>query len=271
VGSDTISIDGGAAVTSLTKILADAQPVDRGFDVDVPDAWLQGRTAYGGLSAALGLAAALRRWPDLPPLRSAQIAFVGPLAGGVSVRTDLLRRGRSAAFAQADLSSAAGLGLRATFVFMHPQESHVAWPPAGLPDFVSPDAAAPMDSPAGVAFAGNFEFRHAASKPLAPAPDILRWARLRDRGAIDPMVELLAVGDALPPAAMMLFQKFGPISSMNWQVNLLTDRPATRDGWWLLRSTADHACEGSSSQRMTVHDADGALVATAMQSVALFV
>ena len=85
------------------------------------------------------------------------------------------------------------------------------------------------------------------------------------------MVELLAIGDALPPAAMALFAKPGPISSMTWHLNLLTPEPVTTEGWWLSRSTADLARHGSSSQLMQVWNAGREPVISGMQSVAIFV
>lgn len=253
----------------LPHLLAAATPTASGFRSRIPDHWLQGRTAYGGLSAALALEAVLRRWPDLPPLRSAQIAFIGPLSGEVEVSTELLRRGRNAAFIQADLRSEAGLGLRATFVFMAAQDSHVDHPPKPLV-VEAPEDLPSFQPPANVvAFAQNFAFRQRVMDQ--GVPDIRNWAQLRQRGGLHPMVELMAVGDVLPPAAMALFTRAGPISSLNWQVNLLTDRPATRDGWWLLRATADQAQQGSSSQRMGIWNSDGQPIAAMTQSVALFV
>ena len=41
------------------------------------DQWMQGRTLYGGASALVAYTAATRAFPDLPPLRAAQVAFVG--------------------------------------------------------------------------------------------------------------------------------------------------------------------------------------------------
>jgi hypothetical protein len=62
-------------MTSLTKVIEDFNPSSK---FDTPANWLQGRTIYGGLSVALALQAALRDGPTgLPPLKSAQIAFVG--------------------------------------------------------------------------------------------------------------------------------------------------------------------------------------------------
>lgn len=58
---------------------------------------------------------------------------------------------------------------------------------------------------------------------------------------------------------------------MTWQINLLAAEPATTDGWWLSRSTADLARHGSSSQLMQHWNADREPVMSGMQSVAIFV
>lgn len=254
-------------MTSITQILADTTPIDGGFTTDIPANWLQGRTAYGGLSAALALDAAKRIADDLPPLRSAQIAFIGPLAGEVTVTATLLRRGRNAAFVQSDIVSEAGLGFRATFIFMTSRDSAVSHDAAPLAPIAPPPTDAKLYVGPENFFTGNFEFFDPKAD-LGPA-EWLRWARLRERG-IDPMVELMAIGDALPPAAFKLFEKMTPLSSLNWQINFLDPAPATRDGWWLLSATADRAQGGYSSQRMTIWNADGAPIAEAIQAVAIF-
>src|SRR3546814_7020673 len=79
--------------------------------------------------------------------------------------------------------------------------------------------------------------------------EYLTWVRFVEEPRCHPAVALLAMGDALPPAAMALFSEFGPISSMNWTVNMLTGAPATDDGWWLLRS--EHTSELQSLMRIS--------------------
>ncbi len=120
---------------SLPAILAAARPTATGLLATIPEEWMQGRTSYGGLSSALALEAARTAADDLPPLRSATINFVGPLAGEVEVVTRVLRRGRNATWVSAEVTSEAGVGLTATFVFMGPVESsihlHDAPPPVG--------------------------------------------------------------------------------------------------------------------------------------------
>lgn len=257
-------------MTPIADILASAARTDAGFTCAVPGDWMQGRTAYGGLSAALALQAALDLEPDLPPLRSAQVAFIGPLAGEVAVTATRLRRGRNAAFLQADVASDAGLSLRATFVFMAPLASAVAHDTAPRAPVALPGADAEIyTGPDDGFFTSNFNF-HDPKAAHGPA-EWLRWARLRGRDGLHPMVELMAIGDALPPAAFKLIQdRRAPLSSLNWQINFVAPEPATRDGWWLLASTADAAQNGYSSQRMTVWNAMGDMVAEAMQGVAIF-
>ncbi len=257
-------------MTPIRDILAAATPIDGGFRAEIPSDWLQGRTAYGGLSSALALHAAQGIEPDLPPLRSAQISFIGPLSGSVSVTATKLRRGRTAAFIQADIVSDAGLGYRAIFVFMAEQPSRVTLS-GGLARPLPPPAAdAKLYTGPDEFFTGNFNFLDL--KQEAPgAAEWLRWARLRDSAGIDPMVEVLALADALPPAAFKLFGKdFVPLSSLTWIVNLLTPAPATTGGWWLLSAESQHAVNGGSSQSMMLWNADGVPVAQGMQSVAIF-
>lgn len=255
-------------MTPIADILAAAIPTDTGFTVQIPPDWMQGRTAYGGLSTALALHAAQAIEPDLPPLRSAQVSFIGPLAGEVTVTATKLRRGRNAAFIQADVTSAAGLGLRATFVFMAAIGSAIVHDTAPRAPRTPPVADARLYVGPDEFFTGNFEFFDDKSD-LAPA-EWLRWARLREAARIDPLVELMAIADGLPPAAFRLLDKPVPLSSLTWIVNILDPAPATTDGWWLLHAHADRAVDGYSSQRMTIWNAAGEPVVEAMQGVAIF-
>jgi acyl-CoA thioesterase len=257
-------------VTPLADILAGAAAIDGGFRIAIPSDWLQGRTAYGGLSSALALHAAQQVEPDLPPLRSAQISFIGPLSGAVSVTATKLRRGRTAAFIQADITSDAGLGYRATFVFMADQPSRIAFDGGLQSPYRPPAAGTKLYTGPDDLFTGNFNFLDLKEEARGEA-ELLRWARLRACDGLDPMVHVLAVADGLPPAALKILGRQPiTISSLTWIVNLLTPVPQTRDGWWLLSAKADYARNGSSSQAMTIWNADGQPIAQGMQSVAIF-
>ncbi|WP_375286096.1 thioesterase family protein [Sphingomonas sp.] len=260
-------------MTSLKQILdgLTSLPDGPGWRGEIPDDWLQGRTSYGGLSAAIALHCAMQSDTDLPPLRSAQVAFVGPLAGPILVTAHRLRRGKNAAFIQADIESEAGLGLRCTFVFMRAIASEVDHQTTTVPSFdkPGPDDVTYKGNP-HVAFTRNFEFVDRREGPELKPAEWLRWTRLNERDGLDPLVELIAVGDCLPPAALRLLGRNVPMSSLTWMLNVLGPAPTTTDGWWLLRSDADYAREGSSSQVMGIWNADGVMVAEQSQSVAIF-
>ena len=256
---------------TLNELLDAIRPSTIGWTVLLPTNWMQGRTAYGGVSTAMAHHCARLMLPDVPPLRSAQIAFVGPLAGELQITCDLIRRGRNTAFVETRIAGEDGCGFLATFIFMNPRSSTISYDGPAKPDFSAPPADSDIRHGPPEFFTSNFDYPDKRLQLGANTNRLLNWHRLSHRGGIDPTTELLCVGDALPPSAMGLMDASGPISSMNWQVNLLTDTPSSSTGWWLLDSQTHHAGHGASSQYMTVWNSEGEAVMTGMQSVALFV
>lgn len=256
---------------NLADTLSALVPTDHGWTVTVPSSWMQGRTSYGGLSSALAHQCARLAVPDAPPLRSAQVAFVGPLAGEVTISCDLLRRGRNTAFVEARITSADGLGFIGTFIFMSKRESKIAFEGVHRPDVAPPPADGETRSGPPEFFTSQMEYPEKRLELGMNTPRLASWHRFSERDGLDPMTELMCIGDGLPPSAMGLMSASGPISSMNWQVNMLTDAPETDNGWWFLESVTHHAHHGASSQYMTVWNSRLEPVMAAMQSVALFV
>jgi len=257
----------------LSDLIREAEPIIGGLTLEVPETWHQGRTAYGGFSSALCLAAAQIVGEDLPPLRSAQLAMIAPVAGRIEVRASVVRRGRNAVWMDARIEGGKGTGFTASFVFMRPVDSRLDFDARAAPDaLIAARDAQPVGFTAHTpAFLRhNFETRHALPPADVRRGEMCRWVRLTGSGALDPMVEMLLVADALPPGVMPLLHAGVPVSTMHWQVNLLTPAPRTDEGWWLLRSTGDFAREGCSSQRMGLWNASGEPVLAGMQSIALF-
>ena len=252
-----------------------------GLALFVPADWHQGRTAYGGFSAALALAAAqhvAREAHDagLPPLRSAQVSFVGPLAGEIRVAARVLRAGRNVVWVAAEITDAAGMvGLTASFAFMAQRDSQLALNNCPMPEgLIAPEDAAPVVHAMVPDFMKmHFEARFAqAAKPGKSG--LAWWLRVSEAdglgAGLDPMVHLLLVADGPPPGVLPLLGGRVPISSMGWQINLLSPAPVTRDGWWLLASTADYAADGTASERMQMWNRDGVPMYAGMQSIAVF-
>ena len=259
---------------SFTQLMQSIAPAgDKQWSVTITDSWMQGRTTYGGLSAALCLQAVLNDYPDLPPLRSAQLNFVGPSGGAVTITSKVLRRGKSVAYISAEMTSDTGVATDAVFCFGASRDSRLnrdfTTPPnvPGIKD--STDFLEPGLSPI---FTQHFDCRLAkGGLPVSGTEesDLFVWSRHKDQSAND-MVALIGLADIPPPAVLPMFKEFAPISSMTWMMNFLTDAPQTQDGWWLFNSSAEHARNGYSSQNMHVWNRDLELVATGRQNVAIF-
>jgi acyl-CoA thioesterase len=248
--------------------------------VSVPDTWRQGRAMFGGLAAALCVQVAIDEIPDLPPLRSAQFLFVGPATETVRMSASLLRRGKSAVIASAEMSDAAGTLVRSHLCFGNARPSAISYNDLKAPDVASPDSyprfEPPRDSGAPVFFQ-NFDMRVAGKgMPFSGAknPDFLTWMRFRAQtdltSEIDRAVVLVGIGDAPPSGAVLLFKAPAPISTVAWSLDVLTDAPSTKDGFWLVRRRLDFAKDGYSTETITVWNSEREPMMVARQNVALF-
>lgn len=261
-------------LTGFSRMLSTLTAVGDQFTITLPADWLQGRTAYGGLSAALCLQASLRAFPDLPPLRSAQFAFVGPATGDLRITPCVLRQGKSAAFASVELEGDSGLAVRATLCFgagrdlphVHGKYTMPGTPPrescpsyytwSGRPNFMS-----------------HFDGRLAAGgMPLSggPLPLMLVWLRHVDESVTGNLVSLMALADALPPASFATFHEGVPISTMTWAVDMLASEIDSPTGWWLVHGEAETIGDGYSAQTTVIWHPDGHPVMSARQNVAIF-
>lgn len=236
------------------------------------DHWLQGRTLYGGASALIAYTAAVRAFPDLPPLRAGQVAFVAPTGPEVELRRAIVRQGRNVAQVRSEIWCEGACTLSAFWLFGTGREANARHPSAPLADWPGPpeDAEVVMGDKGPEFIRHNFELRRAQEERGPGAPLVRRWARLADREGLDPVSELVLLGDVMPPGAMRAMQRPGPISSVNWSFNLLDTAPVTRDGWWLSENASQHADHGYSSERLRLWNADGQQVMDGLQCVAVF-
>lgn len=243
------------------------------WSVEITENWMQGRTTYGGLSAALCLKAVQNQHPELPPLRSAQINFIGPAGGPVQIRTHVMRQGRSVAYVSAEMVTDKGLATHAVFCFGSQRDSKINKHFTHTPDVPGIADSQNFFKPGlGPAFAANFDSLLAQGGfPISGSDqhEHYIWVRHKDPLAND-IAALLGIADMPPPAVLPMFTEFAPISSMTWMVNFLTDDIDTHDGWWLMRSAAEHAQDGYSSQDMQVWNGAGELVISGRQCVAVF-
>jgi acyl-CoA thioesterase len=263
-------------VTPFSALLSAIRAAGNTYHAEIPEDWLQGRTSFGGLTAALCLAATERAVPDLPPLRSAQFTFVGPAAGIIEITPRLLRRGKSSVFVAVELRAAGSLATHATFSFGAARESQYSYRSRAMPKAPLPgttEAFAPSGRPK---FTQHFEGYVAGGQKLvsrAETPEIMLWLRHRDPDGMQSLSGLIALGDMPPIAAYPMLSAPVPVSTVTWSVEIIDAAAALRapsDAWYLVRSVGEDVREGYSVQDMGLWAQDGTLIMLARQTVALF-
>lgn len=235
--------------------------------------WMQGRTLYGGASALIAYTMAVRAFPELPPLRAAQIAFVAPIGEEIELNAQIVRRGRNVTQVRSEVLSGGKPALTAFWLFgtsrepnaRRPSDSPDNWP--GGPE----EAATAMKTGQAPAFIqNNFDVRFGQSKGEDHGATIRRWARLTEDHGLDLISQLVLMGDVMPPGAMRIMQRMGPISSINWSFNVLEPEATNADGWFLAENASQHADAGYSSERLRMWDSNGRQMLDGLQCVAVF-
>ncbi|HDX2367848.1 TPA: thioesterase family protein [Escherichia coli] len=243
--------------------------------VNPGEGWRQGRTLYGGLTAAIAVRSAEAAGVSPHPLRSAQFAFTGVAGESVESCVQPLASGRSSDFVQVLCSSDDRIVLTALLCFGAHRDTASTY--SSIPEHAR-EVPAPVDCPAYFNrpevphFTRQFEARLAQGAQLASGaqrPDLSLWLRHRSADAADTASSIIALADALPPATMLTESALIRVSSMTWHVDILceTFRGA---GWHLARSVAEHTGAGYSSQDMSMWSEDGSPVLRARQTIAVY-
>ncbi len=248
------------------------------FETDVHELWTVGDKPNGGyLLALLGRAARNTCRGDGDShweVMCSSITYLRPPdLGPATVRTALLRRGRSAVHVRAvlaqggtdladavfvlgDLRSGASIRYDGTEPLRAPDPEDCVRLPPRIPGGVHVGIMEVLDlrlDPATLPFAD--------SPPPADAPAELRgWTRFADGREPDPLSLLFSV-DAIPPATLM-------IGSTGWVPTLqlsayVRARPAP--GWLGIRMTADLVADGMVDETCVLWDSGGRVVAQATQ------
>ncbi len=255
----------GELIASLTRT------VD-GVVAHIDDDWMQGRTAYGGLTAALCFEAASVVVDDLP-VRAAQISFIGPVAADTTFRAELIRRGRSAAFVGVDAIAGDETVSRCVFTFGAARPSQLDFAAIPMPEVPAPDDLPRRDpTPGGPTFLNHFDMRSAfgGSETAGNKADVGGWLRIRGEDTPATAATLLALADGPPPAAISMLPERVPLSSVTWMTEFLGDGIDDGTGWFFARAIAETAHDGYSSQAMTLWDEGGHPIMVGRQTVAIF-
>lgn len=260
----------------LSEILATLRADGETYLVDAPAEWSQGRTLFGGLQAALLVAAMRRRVGQDIPLRSLQVTFVGPVAPGtVCIAVRVLREGKSAIHVQAHTVGEDGIGCTAVAVFGRARPSQLGFAPAwpgvdGPPEQGKQNLYIPNVTPEFIRYAEQRFVRGGYPFTGAREPRTQTWVRYPREPAVTESV-LIAIADTIPSPAIHTLKKFAIASSMTWTLEFLTqDLGGTPETYWLMDAEATSAGDGYVFQTATLWSADRRAIALSRQSAVVF-
>ena len=234
--------------------------------------WMQGRTLYGGASALVAYTMATRAFTDLPPLRAAQVGFVAPVGEKIELTAEIVRQGRNVTQVRSEILSDGKVALTGFWLFANGREPNAMRPADPAPNWpgAPEDNAQAMKGQGPSFIQNNFEVRFGQPKDGDHGATVRRWARLTEDHNLDPVSKLVLMGDVMPPGAMRIMQRMGPISSINWSFNILDPETQSPGGWYLAENASQHADLGYSSERLRMWDANGKQVIEGLQCVAVF-
>lgn len=240
--------------------------------------WAQGRTAYGGISAALIYAAIKEKITDDRLLRSFTCNFVGPLTceEPFDIEVEVLRQGKNATQVLAKAMQDGNVCALVQACFGVARKSKVKVENHDKHDMSLPKKAKflpqiPMVTPkflqhldlaiedGGLPFTGSKKSHLHGWMRFSKAP----------REITD--IHLIALIDAWPPTPLQMLRWPAPASSMSWNVEFIHPHQHFQASDWLAyQSHTRQAADGYAHTEANIWDAQGELVAISRQTVAVF-
>lgn len=258
----------------FSEILDTVERVGDDWQAQVSEDWLQGRSAFGGLQAALAWRAMRALAPAEWPLRTLQTTFVAPVPVGLlRIGARILRTGKSALQIEARLLDGEQTLCLLVGVFGAARASTIQLAPTQP----AIDAATPRTLPFIPGVVPNFtqhfqanwlrgELPFSGGKSLEQVIDL----SLRDAGRVDEG-HVLAMADFIPPIALSMFRTPVAGSSLSWMVELLRDRYDDLGvQHWRLDAQLLAARDGYTEQNVMLWGPRGEPVALSRQSMVVF-
>lgn len=270
--------------TPFVDLLAARTRAGASVTFPIPEDWLQGRTAYGGLIAGIATQAmhdvAGGGWPADVRLRALQTNFIGPVTvGEAAVTLQVLREGKSVRQVHATVLSQGQVAAQVLGVFGSPRTTAIEplvprQPPVGC----APEEAPTRPFVPGLmpGFLQHFTFGWAKGHP--PFSGGRGWETsfylrlLGDRAdLIDRDVLTVLLADAPASPATSHFTQPAFASSVSWALELMaSNAPVGADDWWRVDTQARSAAGGYVNHSSTLWTAGGEAAAVGHQLVTVY-
>lgn len=238
--------------------------------------WAQGRSAFGGISAAFAARAMRKQLATNQPLRSLMVSFIAPLRPGeISVDAKTQRQGKNVTQCSAEVIADDVICLQAMAVFGKPRDAFQA-PTLLAANPIPRDKGIPFHAhekrlprflqyfdgcwvDGGIPFSGNFK------------PELKLWVRHKSNLADFPVEKIVTIADIPPPVILSHFEEPPvPSSSLSWSLEFVVDPESITSEWFYLEFNTEAAADGYTQQSGKIFDESGRLCALSRQCMAYF-
>lgn len=260
----------------MIELTVDAGPVGallaetpRGEIEVPPEMWGFGGV-HGGLATALAVSA-MRELVDLPRLHGVTAQFARPVDGPLTVHAELVRAGRSASVATAEVRTRGRRALTLSAVFGARSSKRRAPEVAPIaPDVPPVDACDVFEIPLEfVPFARYTEIRPTdAARPFGagPEPELTAWIRFVDDDVPPDELRLVTLMDALAPSLTAVLSDPAAAPTVELSVHPSVALARASSPWVLLRARTRLAEPGGwFSEQLDAWGPDGTHLGSAQQ------
>lgn len=259
-------------MATFTELLQSATSTGGRWRFPLPDDWLQGRSAYGGLQVAYAVHA-MRALVPGAPLRTIQATFIAPVPlGQVEVEAQVLRAGKSTTHVEARILGPE-LQLSVVAVFGTARRSAVELVAPNPRPLTEPGVEFPFVPGLTPNFTQHFRVRlREGALPFTGVADPRQVLDVELRHPPAPSELLLPMyADFIPPIAISYLNSPSPSSTLTWMLELLRDRwDDVGPGPWRVEGRLEAALDGYTSQSITLWTPEGRPAAFSRQSMTIF-
>jgi len=257
------------------------QQVNQQDTLEIHPSWGQGRTTFGGLSAALILHRIEQGLDDGQVLRSLNVSFCGPLntAEPFTLSSQSIRVGKSVAHYQGQTVQQDQVTTLVNACFGRERESdiEVKLPPVSCG---TPGSGQAMPFIKGITpeFTQHINFTYVeGGLPFTNNKhNVIRgWMRFNDGERALSNAHLVALIDAWPPTLLQKLKSPAPCASVTWSIEMVTplsqlpQLPGGSDWLWY-EADIRQAHDGYGHTEARIYTADGVLLALSRQLVVVY-
>jgi acyl-CoA thioesterase len=264
--------------TLFATLIENIQTAGGKTPMHVQDDWMQGRTVYGGLVAAMALKSMRAHVSPERKIRSLFISFIGPLdAEPFHIQTRQLRSGKSVTTVESRIIQNNTICCTSLGNFGADRDSQIQIPPVNRPNM--PDFSSAFELPyiEGLTpgFTRHFDYRWAMGEfPFSGkgGQEIGGWINFREHTDCFTEEWLVALADAWPTPVLSQLTEPAAASTMTWSLGFVhLDRTTcSENDWWAYHCTVDSAERGYVHERSAIWDPEGHLAVFSLQTNTVF-